>query len=119
MKRVILTFIATLICNNAYSIDKINASQSAFHIGENVIACGVVKQISQFKKGVYLNLNAAYPNQPLTLVVWDDHIAAVEKEMGALDAMYNKSICVSGLITKYKGRSQMKIYNGFSIKKVK
>ena len=106
------------MCGIANAIEKIDAAESAFHVGENIIACGQVKQITHFKRGIYINLNAPYPNQALTLIVWDDHIASVETEIGALDALFDQKICSSGLITSYKGRSQMKIYNGFSIKKM-
>lgn len=105
-----------LFSHSSYSAIKIDAKDAAFHEGEDVIACGVLKQVAQFKHGLYLNLDARYPNQSLTFVVWEDNIAGFKKENGSLTQLVGHQICGKGTITEYHGRHQISLYNAYSLK---
>lgn len=99
----------------AQSATQIEAQDAPFHTGETVIACGELAQTSRFKRGVYLNLEARYPKQPLTLVVWEDDLTQFNQQHGDLDKLVGKALCGKGTITEYKGRSQMSLYNAYSL----
>lgn len=47
------------------------AAQAYKHIGDYRVVCGYVAQVKGFSKGKYLNLGTSYPNQDVTLVVWN------------------------------------------------
>lgn len=100
----------------ANAITKIDSKDAAFHEGQDVIACGELKQITRFKRGFYLNLDDKYPRQSLTLVVWEDDVSGFQQEHGNFDVMLDKQVCGKGTITQYKGRSQMSLYNAYSFK---
>ncbi|MCG9665949.1 hypothetical protein L1D26_23125 [Vibrio mediterranei] len=110
-------FATTLIIlsSNTYASTRISAKEAPFHTGENVVACGGLAQTSRFKRGVYLNLEAHYPKQPLTLVVWEDDLTQFNQQHGDLDKLVGKTICGTGTITEYKGRSQIILYNAYSL----
>jgi hypothetical protein len=99
----------------AHSATQIEAKDAPFHTGENVVACGDLVQTSRFKRGVYLNLEDRYPKQSLTLVVWEDDLTQFNQQHGDLNKLVGKTVCGKGTITEYKGRSQMSLYNAYSM----
>ncbi len=111
---IIFTFLV-LISSHAYSASEIFAKDAPFHTGESVIACGELAQTSRFKRGVYLNLDATYPKQPLTLIVWEDDIAQFNQQHGNLHKLIGRTVCGKGTVTDYKGRSQISLYNAYSL----
>lgn len=107
-----LAFIAS-VCQAAATI---SSKEVPFHQGENIVACGVLKELSRFKKGVYLNMDAAYPHQSMTFVVWEGDLVEFSKKFGNLNDLVGQNICGSGVVKEYKGRSQIHLYNAFSLK---
>lgn len=95
---------------------QIESKDAPFHEGENVTACGEIKQVSRFKRGFYLNMDEPYPKQSLTLVVWEDDVAEIKEKHGNLDSLANQKVCAEGRTTKYKGNSQISLYNSYSLK---
>ena len=101
---------------DSFAIERINTNEAPFFVGKNVIACGVLKQVKKFKKGLYLNMDDRYPNQSITLILWDDDFDAFYKRFGDIRNYTGKVICGKGIITEYKGRSQMSLINAYSLK---
>ena len=83
----------------------IPSSEAHQYIGSTQIVCGYVSQIKDFSKGTYLNLGANYPNQDVTIVIWDSD----KDNFNNIDSYGNKDICVQGEITSYKGVPQIKL----------
>ena len=81
----------------------IKASQAKHHIGEQHTVCAKVVQIHPFAKGLYLNLDKAFPNTPLTVVVWDKNPALIQKAQ----SLANKNLCVWGEITQFNQQTQI------------
>lgn len=79
------------------------ASSSYKHIGDYRIVCGHVAQIKEFSKGQYLNLGTAYPNQDITVVVWNSDIANFDNVF----QYEGRELCVKGSISSYNGTPQM------------
>ncbi|CED57380.1 putative exported protein [Aliivibrio wodanis] len=115
IKTVLIT-ISLFLSTFSYSAVKIEAKEAPFYTGEEVIACGQLMQITRFKRGVYLNLEAVYPKQPLTFVLWEDDIAPFQDQNGSIQSLINKRLCGKGKVTEYKGRSQISLYNMYSLK---
>lgn len=105
-----------LLSSFAYSATKIDSKDAPFHEGEDVIACGILKEVSRFKRGLYLNMDDRFPKQSLTFVVWEDDMDEFKQEHGSLQELVNTRVCGNGTVSKYRGRSQISLYNAFSLK---
>jgi len=106
-----------LLCGLGFSFSsgaseqRIEAYKAPFHVGETVMACGRVAQVSKGKKAHYLNLDKRYPNQSLTVLVWDSNLKGFEQRFGNLTKFKNQRVCVRGKITEYKNSLQIKVSN--------
>ncbi|ELB2939314.1 hypothetical protein QNE58_004616 [Vibrio alginolyticus] len=105
-----------LLPSFGYSATKIDSKDAPFHEGEDVIACGTLKEVSRFKRGLYLNMDDRFPKQSLTLVVWEDDLVEFKQEHGSLQQLVDSRVCGKGTVLEYRGRSQISLYNAFSLK---
>ena len=81
------------------------AAQAYKHIGDYRVVCGYVAQVKGFSKGKYLNLGTSYPNQDVTVVVWNSDMGNFDN----LDQYEGRDICVQGTVSSYKGTPQIKL----------
>jgi very-short-patch-repair endonuclease len=81
------------------------AAQAYKHIGDYRVVCGYVAQVKGFSKGKYLNLGTSYPNQDITVVVWNSDMGNFDN----LDQYEGREICVQGTVSSYKGTPQIKL----------
>ena len=81
------------------------AAQAYKHIGDYRIVCGYVAQVKGFSKGTYLNLGTSYPNQDVTVVVWNSDMGNFD----GVDQYEGRDICVQGTVSSYKGTPQIKL----------
>lgn len=93
------------------NVERIEAYRAPFYVGKQIMACGVLAGTAKFNKGVYLNLDKKYPNQSLTLVVWNESIGSIEAKFGSLDSRVGQTFCALGTVEKYKNSLQVKIEN--------
>ena len=95
------------IAQNKISIDSIST-----YIGQTVTVCSKVfsTHITKGEKPVtYLNLGAAYPDQKLTLVIFQKDRPNFPSSP---DEYYNlQEVCATGKLKEYKGRAEMIISN--------
>ncbi|GKW54107.1 hypothetical protein NCCP2140_31600 [Pseudoalteromonas sp. NCCP-2140] len=113
MKAILATSISilTLLISAQAQEPKIEAFKAPFHVGKSVMACGEVAQVSKGKKATYLNLDKEYPNQSLTILVWDSNLAPFEERFGNLKRLSGERICARGKISEYKNTLQIKVSN--------
>ncbi|MDG2790252.1 hypothetical protein R7Z80_17645 [Vibrio sp. 1733] len=117
MKKLTLLFgslfvvLATLSNQVTAKEQRIEAYRAAFHVGETVMACGVVAQVHKGKKATYLNLDKPYPNQSLAVLIWDDKLDGFENRFGYLRNFSNQKVCARGKITEYKDSLQIQVSN--------
>lgn len=90
---------------------KIEAIKAAFYVGQNVMACGTLADIKHLENRHYLNLDKPYPNQSLTLLIWDNNYRWFEERFGKIDGMKGKRFCARGKIEEYKNNLQIKVNN--------
>ena len=83
------------------------AAQAYKYIGDYRVVCGYVAQVKGFSKGKYLNLGTSYPNQDVTVVVWNSDIGNFDN----VDQYEGRDICVQGTVSSYKGTPQIKLYS--------
>lgn len=90
---------------------RIEAFKAPFHVGESVMACGVLAQVTSASKQVYLSLDKPYPNQTLTVLVWKTDYPKFTQRFGNLNQYVNKQVCARGVITAYKNTLQIQMSN--------
>ncbi len=78
----------------------ITARDAALHYNENVHCCAKVYGIKVLDNLTLVNLGAAYPNQPLTVVLRDN-----AKDMGP--GLDGKTICVTGKVVSYRDKPEI------------
>jgi DNA/RNA endonuclease YhcR with UshA esterase domain len=92
------------------SAQSISAAEAKNHVGEKVTVCGKVadERTATGSRGepTFINLDAPYPHQIFTLVVWGEDRPAVGKlpEQGA-------HVCALGLIDEYRGIPEIKVWS--------
>lgn len=89
----------------AAASNTVPAAQAYKHIGDYRVVCGYVAQVKGFSKGKYLNLGTSYPNQDVTVVVWNSDMGNFDN----LDQYEGRDICVQGTVSSYKGTPQIKL----------
>ncbi|AWT50137.1 hypothetical protein DLE54_03620 [Psychrobacter sp. YP14] len=90
---------------------KIEAYKAPFHVGKSVMACGNLAEIKHLSNRHYLNLDKRYPNQTLTVLVWDNDYRWFEERFGKIDSHIGRRFCARGKIEEYKNNIQMQIKN--------
>jgi hypothetical protein len=95
----LVLFAIALIPAKAQSIPTVDARK---HVGENATVCGNVisKRTATSSRGepTFINLDATYPNQVFTILVWGDD----RKNVGELPRIGSR-VCATGMIKDYRG----------------
>jgi hypothetical protein len=118
MKKPLLLIFIFLNLILAGFAQTIKPEDAAKYVGQVVTVCGKIfdgKYLDNIKgKPTLLNMGAAYPKQPLTIVIWDDLRSklAYKPEQKWL----NKQICVTGKVEIYKGRVEIVVDKEIEIK---
>lgn len=97
--------------NRGSKAPRIAANKAPFYVGRTVLACGDVAQVTPFQRGTYLSLDAPYPREALTVIIWENDAPAVISRLGSLDALKGQRVCALGEIAQYKKRLQLQIKN--------
>ncbi|HEV7782869.1 MAG TPA: hypothetical protein VGO58_16450 [Chitinophagaceae bacterium] len=119
MKKTGLAALALFFGFIATAQQEISISELDKHIGDSVKVC------TKIYGGIYLdrskgsptllNAGGAYPNAPLTILIWDDvrkkfSLGASGKE--APEVFFkDKEICVTGKVILYKEKPEIVIYD--------
>jgi len=82
--------------------ETLSAADAKNHVGEKATVCGKVVSertaASSRREPTFINLDASYPNQVFTILVWGDD----RKNVGELPPEGSR-VCASGLIQDYRG----------------
>ncbi|TMI94629.1 MAG: DNA-binding protein [Bacteroidetes bacterium] len=111
MKSLTLLLLSLIIGLTVRSQVEIKLEDAAKHVGDSVKVCGKVSGIRFMEnaKGqpTLINLGAAYPNQLLTVVIWEDLRKQFDKTPEEL--FKDKEICITGKIELYRDKPQIVI----------
>lgn len=111
-KAVLLSmFLSQLV----FGAEEISTKDAPFYTGQDVIACGALHEVARFKRGLYLNMDNKYPKQSLTFIVWGDDIKEFNKKFDGVETLVGQNLCGKGMVNEYKGRSQISLYNSYSL----
>jgi hypothetical protein len=91
-----------LVCASIGHAQTLTATQAKAHVGESATVCGKVagEKTATSSRGepTFINLDAAYPNQVFTILVWRDD----RRNVGELPHVGSR-ICATGMIEDYHG----------------
>ncbi len=109
MYKIIVAIAVLLTSSFSLSAQGITPDEAAKHIGDTVTVCGKIFGGKYFdksdKKITLLNMGAAYPKSPLTIVIDED---SRKNFSTAPEEFYNgKEVCIKGLVKEYKGKPQI------------
>ncbi len=111
MKKITFFLLLGASCLAVAAEPTIDSSRAAFHVGETVMVCGSITEVTDFKKGTYLNFGAKFPKQHISVTIWDDQKNNFLVRFGSLKVFENRRACARGKITEYKNRLQIIIKN--------
>lgn len=105
MYKTLLIVACTAVTIAASAQTKVSVDSAATHIGEKVVVCAEVYGVKTTDKITFINLGAAYPKSPLTVVIFAKDLTNFKE---SLTAMYNnKKICVTGTLQDYHSKPQI------------
>jgi len=116
MKKICFIITLYLLSLSALCQTKISIDSVANHIGDRVTVCSKVYGTKLLDKSqtTFINLGAAYPNSPLTLVIFSKDRPNFKE---APEVMYaNKTICVTRLVKEYEGKAEIIVTSPEEIK---
>jgi hypothetical protein len=107
MKKILL--IATIVFSFAFKAsaqEKFSLNQFEKYVGKKITLCDTVYSYKVFSDTLtMLNMGGKYPNQKFTVVITGKEIVL------NLDDIKGKHICVTGDLSKYKGKPEVMIYH--------
>jgi hypothetical protein len=111
MQKILLMALLLICSSSSFSQDTITPAAAAKYIGKEVIVCGKIYGGKFLDKAhntpTFLNMGAAYPDQPLTIVIWGEVRKAFP--YAPETQLNNKTVCVTGKIETYKEKPQIVI----------
>jgi hypothetical protein len=111
---LLVAFGTTLITNGQKAI---NIHEVSKHIGDSVKVCGQVYDTyfagRTESTPTFLNIGAKYPNQLLTVVIWND--VRKEFEKAPEELFKDKTVCIMGRLELYKEKPQIAIHKSSQI----
>jgi micrococcal nuclease len=116
---VVTAFLFLAIVANAQTTTPtVKPEEAQKYIGQTVTVCGKIftaRFLEQAnKQPTLLNMGAAFPNQPFTVVLFGE--SRVNFSYKPEEFLNGKEICVTGLVQEYKGKPQMIITKEAEIK---
>jgi hypothetical protein len=110
MKQIFFTLCTFCFINMAFGQTAIRLEDVSTHIGDSVTVCGKVSGMRYFEnskdKPTFLNIGGKYPNQQLTVVIWETVRTLFT---GKIEGLADKDICITGRIILYKERPEIVI----------
>jgi DNA/RNA endonuclease YhcR with UshA esterase domain len=104
---VLAAFLAEGVSSAAETLDP---AAAASHVGEEATVCGEVTGAKysehRKRKPTFIDFGPPHPNQLFTALIWGEYR---EKFDYVPESLLGKTICVSGTITEYKGKAEIKV----------
>lgn len=107
MKKIITLIFTCFISVTAFCQRAISVDSARAHVGDSVMVCSKVFGVKSLQKITFINLGAAYPNSPLTIVIRAEDRGNFPQPAEAMYA--DKNVCVTGIIKEYKGRYEIDV----------
>ena len=105
MKNLRTTIACLFISSISFAQTNISIDSVSKHIGEKVTVCSEVYGVKSLEKVTFINVGSKYPNTPLTIVIFAKDLANFKDTPEKLYG--NRSICVTGVLKEYKGKTEI------------
>lgn len=108
---------AILWATSSLAENSISTTEAKNHVGENATVCGQVASTHYADRSrgspTFINLDKPYPNQVFTIVIWgSDRTKFSDPE----EKYRGQHICVTGIITIYRGSPEVVAHEPSQIK---
>ena len=87
----------------------IETRSASSYLGREVTACGRVAQYVPFEKGAYLHFDKPFPQQTVTLVLWEHMLGSIENKIGRVNSLVGVDLCAHGYIERDNTNLHMQI----------
>ena len=105
-----LVLAVLLSAGATFAADALDPKEAASHVGEEATVCGEVtgaKYSSHRKrKPTFIDFGPPHPNQHFTALIWGEYR---DKFDYLPESLLGKTICVSGTISEFKGKAEIKV----------
>jgi hypothetical protein len=91
---------------------KITAIEATNYYEQDVVVKAKVVQVSTRPSVNFLNLDAAFPDSPLTAVIFDSNVG----DFGDLKKFEGKDVEIAGTVTKYRGKPEIVLESSNQLK---
>jgi hypothetical protein len=110
MRNLIFSVVAILLFSTILSAQtKITPDEAAKHIGDSVTVCGKIFGGRYFDRSdnkiTLLNMGAAYPQSPLTILIEADSRKNFSNKPE--EFYVEKEVCITGMIKEFKGKAEI------------
>jgi micrococcal nuclease len=110
MRSFFIIFSLLILGNFSVSAQtKITPDEAAKHIGDSVMVCGKIYGGKYFDRSdnkiTLLNMGAAYPHSPLTIVI--EEAGRKNFTIKPEEFYADKTVCITGIVKEYKGKPQI------------
>ena len=108
--RGMLVFAAVIATGVTFAADTLAPADAASHVGEEATVCGEVTGAKfsshRKRKPTFIDFGPPHPNQLFTALIWGEYRDRFDY---VPESLLGKTICVSGTITEYKGKAEIKV----------
>ena len=105
-----LVLAAFFSANATFAADTLDPADAAAHVGEEATVCGEVTGAKfsdrRKRKPTFIDFGPPHPNQLFTALIWGEYRDRFDY---VPETLLGKTICVSGTITEYKGKAEIKV----------
>ncbi|MGM9478215.1 hypothetical protein ACS5PU_17445 [Pedobacter sp. GSP4] len=105
MKKLSLLLLLLVSAFYVKSQTLVLAKDAAQYVGKNVTICDSVYSAKALDKLTLINLGGAFPKELLTVVINKEDQSKFPSEPSSM--FIGNKICVTGIITDYKGKKQI------------
>jgi hypothetical protein len=104
-----------LVSGHALCAQTLTPGEAASHIGDTATVCGDVSGMHATLRAkgqpAFLDLDGRYPQNLFTVLIWGKD----QPKFGNLARFSNQRICVSGVISGYRGKPEMILHDPSAI----
>ena len=116
-RMLVIPVVVVLLAALGHAQSSISAAEAKNHVGEKTTVCGSVASTHYAARSrgnpTFINLDKPYPSQIFTVLIWGSD----RPKFGDPEEVYrDKHICVTGMISDYKGIPEIIAYQPSQIK---
>jgi hypothetical protein len=108
MKKMILTY-CFMLASFIVMSQSVPAKDALKNEGKTITVCdkiyGGIFMSRSGSQPTFLNVGAAYPNSPLTILIWGNDRRKFKWKPE--EYFKDKKVCITGVIKKYNGKAEM------------